>query len=66
MVFIRPQILMDPALQDSITNSKYNYIRSRQQLQRRTNTSLVPSEELPLLPEMYEFMERPEQEPPQQ
>lgn len=63
MVFIRPQILMDRALQDSITNSKYQYIRGRQQLERQTNESLTPTEELPLLPEMYEFLQRPETGP---
>ena len=63
MVFIRPQILHDEALTDNLTATKYSYIRDRQlRQQNRPGLQLVPDEDMPLLPELYDFLQtRPTQ-----
>ncbi|MEM1081201.1 MAG: type II secretion system secretin GspD [Pseudomonadota bacterium] len=67
MVFIRPQILEDDGLVSDLTASKYSYIRDQQlRTQDKTGLQLVPDEEMPLLPELYDFLQtRPaDVEPP--
>jgi len=57
MVFIRPQILHDEALMDSITRSKYTRIRDLQLDQRESVKGLSGKEQMPLLPELEAFMQ---------
>lgn len=57
MVFIRPRILRDPNLSRDISTSKYNFIRARQLEQRANAQGLTPEGEIPLLPELYEYLQ---------
>ncbi len=57
MVFIRPRILRDPNLARDISNNKYNYIRARQLDHRANAQGLTPEGEIPLLPELYEYLQ---------
>lgn len=62
MVFIRPRILADEQLMRDITGSKYSLIRERQLEQRRGPRTLTREEDMPLLPELYEFLQTPPDE----
>jgi len=57
MVFIRPQILHDKALMDSVTRSKYKSIRDIQLDQRESVNGLSRDDRMPLLPELEAFMQ---------
>lgn len=57
MIFIRPRILRDPALQAALTSERYNYLRARQLEVRREADGLTPPEDMPLLPELYDYLE---------
>ena len=58
MVFIRPQILHDEGLVNDLTATKYSYIRDQQlRMQDQPGLQLVPDEEMPLLPELYDFLQ---------
>ena len=59
MIFIHPQIMKDDAMVKSLTNEKYNYIRSKQLAVRENGVSLMDDEVSPLLPEMKEFLTLP-------
>ncbi len=52
MVFLRPVILRDGAVEDSVTGSKYNYIRNEQLRVRDSGDGLLPAEQKPVLPEL--------------
>jgi len=62
MVFIRPRILADDALMNAITGEKYSGIRQRQVEQRQRPPGLTPREDMPLLPELEEFLQSPPDE----
>ena len=52
MVFLKPSILRDEALESAISSDKYNFIRARQ-LEKRTKPGYVlPDNSQPLLPEI--------------
>lgn len=52
MVFLKPSILRDEALESAISSDKYNFIRARQ-LEKRTKPGYVlPDNTQPLLPEL--------------
>ncbi len=57
MVFIRPQILHDKELMDSVTRSKYTRIRDLQLDQREAVDGLSRKSQMPLLPELEAFMQ---------
>ncbi|RFF29764.1 secretin N-terminal domain-containing protein [Wenzhouxiangella sediminis] len=57
MVFIRPQILHDKELVDSVTRSKYTRIRDLQLEQREAVDGLSRKSQMPLLPELEAFMQ---------
>lgn len=57
MVFIRPRILSDPNVSRDISSSKYNFIRARQLEQRSERQGLTPEDEIPLLPELYDYLQ---------
>lgn len=59
MVFIHPQIMKDDAMLKSLTNEKYNYIRTKQLAVRERGVRLMDDIESPLLPEMKEFLTLP-------
>lgn len=59
MVFIRPQILHDEEIMHDLTRSKYSFLRERQLEQRDQPRGMTPAEEMPLLPELYEFLQAP-------
>lgn len=59
MVFIHPQIMKDEAMLKSLTNEKYNYIRTKQLAVRKNGVKLMDDSESPLLPEMKEFLTLP-------
>ncbi|NEZ04800.1 type II secretion system protein GspD [Wenzhouxiangella sp. XN201] len=59
MVFIRPQILRDEALMDDVTRSKYTRIRDLQLEQRDRVKGLTRKEQMPLLPELEDFLQTP-------
>lgn len=56
MVFLHPRILRDEATAREVTGGKYNYIRELQERAREEDGPLTDSEEMPLLPEMYEYL----------
>ncbi len=59
MVFLRPTIVNDPALQAGFTADKYNYLRGEQLAARERNISLVDEEEAPLAPELKSYITLP-------
>ena len=59
MVFIHPVILRDNVMTHLYTNSKYNQIRSLQQVQDEDGVNLLPSKKHPVLPPMEEFSSIP-------
>ena len=59
MVFIRPQILHDDALMNSVTQAKYGNIRARQLEQRERPAGLTRPADMPLLPELEDFLQNP-------
>lgn len=59
MVFIRPKILHDDAIMDNVTQSKYSNIRNRQLEQRERPAGLTRPADMPLLPELEDFLQNP-------
>jgi general secretion pathway protein D len=59
MVFIRPQILRDEALMNDVTRSKYTRIRDLQLEQRENVKGLTRKDQMPLLPELEDFLQTP-------
>jgi general secretion pathway protein D len=62
MVFIRPRILHDDELMSDVTRSKYTRIRDIQLQQREGPRTLTPREQMPLLPELSDFLQAPDDE----
>jgi general secretion pathway protein D len=60
MVFIHPVILRDSAVTSSYTNSKYNFIRSLQMLEREDGVNLMYQKKHPVLPTLEEFSRKPD------
>lgn len=52
MVFIRPTILRDAAVTTILTNSKYDFIRTKQLEVQRQGHSMLDMSEAPVLPEL--------------
>jgi general secretion pathway protein D len=63
MVFLRPQILRDAAVEASVSSEKYNYMRTEQLQMRSDRQALTPRERRPLLPEVHDFLQTPSLEP---
>ncbi|MBL4900821.1 MAG: type II secretion system secretin GspD [Colwellia sp.] len=51
MVFLRPTIIRDPVMMNSMAKEKYNFIRADQIRKQEEGLSLMSNEKLPLLPE---------------
>lgn len=59
MIFIRPTILKDRLVLDRLSAGKYDFIRNQQLLKRDTVDSITPEDEMPLLPELYDYLQLP-------
>jgi general secretion pathway protein D len=59
MVFMHPRILRDAASESSVSNEKYNYLRTEQLQMRQQNWPITPSPRRPLLPEVHDFLASP-------
>lgn len=59
MVFLRPVILKDAAVQARQTGEKYSYMRAQQLAEMGRGARLIPDGELPLLPEIENFINLP-------
>ncbi len=59
MLFIRPRILSDQNTQQQVSSEKYNLLRARQLEYRENSRSLTPEGEMPLLPELYDYLQAP-------
>ncbi len=57
MVFLRPVILKDSLMSSRITLDKYDYIRSRQLKRAEDGVTLMPGDEVPVLPEPEEDLD---------
>ncbi len=62
MVFIRPQILHDEALSNDLTRSRYTRMRGEQLDQRERRRGLARPEDMPLLPDLHDFLHSPPDE----
>ncbi|WP_105166945.1 type II secretion system secretin GspD [Pseudoalteromonas sp. T1lg23B] len=51
LVFIRPTIIRDSHSMNKLSHSKYNFIRTEQQIQQDDGIDLMPFEQTPVLPE---------------
>jgi len=58
MIFIRPRILTDDGVQ-RISGEKYNYLRARQIESRSSSDGMTPQEQMPLLPELSDYLQAP-------
>jgi len=59
MVFLHPRILRDAASEAVVASEKYNFIRTEQLQMRENNQVLTPSHDMPLLPDVHDFMTSP-------
>jgi general secretion pathway protein D len=59
MVFLHPRVLHDAATSASVSQEKYNYIRSEQVQMRENNETITPRSEQPMLPEVHDFLASP-------
>jgi len=59
MVFIRPRILHDEQAMSELSASRYTVIRDRQAAQRERSRIIARPEDMPLLPELEEFLNSP-------
>lgn len=59
MIFIRPRILKDRLVLDELSQGKYKFIREQQLLKRETSDNITPDDEMPLLPELYDYLQLP-------
>lgn len=59
MVFLKPQIITDQRVMDSMAKEKYNYIRAEQLRKQEDGLSLMDDEALPILPEWSDELTLP-------
>jgi general secretion pathway protein D len=59
MIFLRPTIIRDSALMDSISSRKYNYMRAYQVDKQEEGLSLMDDAKLPILPEFNDKLSLP-------
>lgn len=59
MVFLRPTIVRDKETMNSISQSKYNFIRAKEILRREEGLSLVDDTHLPILPKWNDELTLP-------
>jgi len=59
MVFLRPVIIRDSAVAESLTHSKYTYIRDQQVREQNRGDRLLPSTSMPVLPDWNYLLSLP-------
>ncbi|OHU86867.1 MULTISPECIES: type II secretion system secretin GspD [Pseudoalteromonas] len=59
LVFIRPTIIRDSRSMNKLSHSKYNFIRTEQQIQQEDGIELMPFEQTPVLPEWNDALVLP-------
>ncbi len=59
MVFLRPVIVRDTAVSESLTHSKYSYIRDQQVREQQRDDRLLPSNTMPVLPDWSYLLSLP-------
>ncbi len=64
MVFLRPVIMRDAAVNTQIASSKYNYFRAQQIDMKQAGVNLMSDEETPILPARFNDMPPPFDGPP--
>lgn len=64
LVFLKPTIVRDDHTGDMITSEKYNHLRAVQMQSREEASYLTPKEEVPVMPELRDFL-REGFDPPQ-
>lgn len=57
VVFIRPRILRDMDDEFAVSSAKYNRLRAEQLKARENSDTLVPPGEMPLLPELFDYLQ---------
>lgn len=64
MVFLHPRILRDAASEASVSSEKYNFIRTEQIEMRENNEIITPRHDMPMLPDVHDFLASPTLDPP--
>ena len=59
MVFMHPRILRDTASESSVSNEKYNYLRTEQLQMRQESWPITPPAQRAVLPEVHDFLASP-------
>jgi len=59
MVFLHPRILKDAVTEASVSEEKYNFIRSEQLQMRENRETITPRGQQPMLPEVHDFLASP-------
>ncbi|HSE12879.1 MAG TPA: type II secretion system secretin GspD [Rudaea sp.] len=59
MVFLHPRILRDAVSEASVASEKYNFIRTEQIQMRENNDVLTPQRDMPMLPDVHDFLASP-------
>ncbi len=59
MVFLHPKILRDAATEASLSQEKYNYLRTQQLQMRENRETITPRTQQPMLPEVHDFLASP-------
>ncbi len=62
MVFLRPTVIRDVETGIRVTNGKYNYMRDKQAEIRENGVGMMSGKEIPVLPELKEFVGVPRKE----
>ncbi len=56
MVFLRPTVIRDVEAGVNVTNGKYNYVRDKQIEMRENGVGMVSDKEIPVLPDLKDFV----------
>jgi general secretion pathway protein D len=64
MIFLRPVIMRDAAVNSKIASSKYNYFRAKQLDMKQKGVNLLPDDETPILPARFNDLPPPFDGPP--
>jgi general secretion pathway protein D len=62
-VFLHPRILRDAVSEASVASEKYNFIRTEQIQMRENSQVLTPEHDMPLLPDVHDFLSSPTLDP---
>lgn len=60
MVFIRPRILRDELTEYAVSAGKYNFMRAKQLQEQAEDQGLIDGEDLPLLPDLEDYLSAPD------